>query len=63
MLEDGGGEGALSAGYAGWETDSAQAMLDSDVDAIFAQVQSGAINPQPQSGRQEILENYVNRFV
>ena len=63
MLEDGGLENALADRYAGWDTSSAKAMLDSDFDSIFATVMSGEVAPQPRSGRQEILENYVNRFV
>lgn len=63
MLEDGGLETALKDRYAGWDKNEAQKMLDSDFDSIFANVLSGSINPQPRSGRQEILENYVNRFV
>lgn len=63
MVEDGGLEDALTERYSGWDTKGAQLMLDSDFDTIFASVLSGEIAPQPQSGRQERLENYVNRFV
>ena len=63
MIEDGGLESALQERYAGWETDSAKAMLGSDLESIQARVLSEGINPAPTSGRQEILENYVNRFV
>lgn len=63
MIEDGGLDAALRDRYAGWDSDAAQNMLNSDFDSIFADVISGQINPQPRSGRQEILENYVNRFV
>ena len=63
MVEDGGLEAALRQRYAGWDSDAGKALLDSDFDAIFAQVHSGSIAPQPRSGRQEVLENYVNRFV
>ncbi len=63
MRADGGLETALQERYAGWETPAARAMLDSDFDSIFDRVLSGDIAPQPRSGRQEILENYVNRFV
>ena len=63
MVEDGGLEDALTERYSGWDTKGAQLMLDSDFDTIFASVLSGEIVPQPQSGRQERLENYVNRFV
>ena len=63
MIEDGGLEAALRDRYAGWDTPEAKAMLDSEFDAIFDKVLSGAIAPTPRSGRQEILENYVSRFV
>lgn len=63
MIEDGGLDASLAERYAGWDKPEAVALLESDFDAIFAQVMSGAINPQPRSGKQEILENYVNRFV
>lgn len=63
MLEDGGLEDALKERYAGWDSPEAQAMLNSDLDTIFDKVNAGAITPSPRSGRQEILENYVNRFV
>ncbi|NOD63787.1 MULTISPECIES: xylose isomerase [unclassified Ruegeria] len=63
MLEDGGLEQALANRYAGWKTLKGQAMLASGLDEIAARVLAEGINPQPRSGRQEILENYVNRFV
>jgi xylose isomerase len=63
MLEDGGLERALSERYAGWQSPQAQAMLASDLDSIAARVLAEGVNPEPRSGRQERLENYVNRFV
>ncbi len=63
MIEDGGLKDATADRYAGWNTAEGQAMLDSDLDAIFAKVVTGEIAPEPRSGRQEWLENYVNRFV
>ena len=63
MIEDGGLEDALAERYAGWESPEAQAMLGSSLDAIQKRVLDDGINPEPWSGRQERLENYVNRFV
>ncbi|WP_425077993.1 xylose isomerase [Ruegeria denitrificans] len=63
MMEDGGLEQALADRYAGWNTPEAQAMLTSGLDEITARVLAEDLNPKPRSGRQEILENYVNRFV
>ena len=63
MLEDGGLETALKQRYADWQTQEAQNMLASDFDQITARVLNEGINPEPKSGRQEVLEIYVNRFV
>ena len=63
MLEDGGLEEALKDRYAGWETAAAQEMLNSDLSTITQSVIKNKISPKPLSGRQEILENYVNLFV
>ena len=63
MLEDGGLETALKQRYADWQTQEAQNMLASDFDQITARVLNEGINPEPKSWRQEVLENYVNRFV
>lgn len=63
MIEDGGLESALAERYAGWQSPQAQEMLGSDLDSITARVLAEGINPQPRSGRQERLENYVSRFV
>jgi xylose isomerase len=40
-------------------------MLDGQrsMEDISARVLSGGIEPQPKSGRQEYLENVVNRYV
>ncbi|MBP7240630.1 xylose isomerase [Amaricoccus sp.] len=63
MVEDGGLEKALAARYAGWESPEARAMLTSDLETIAARVDREGLEPQPRSGRQEMLENWVNRFV
>jgi xylose isomerase len=63
MVEDGGLEKALKDRYAGWETPEAQAMLASDLETIAARVDKDGLEPSPRSGRQEMLENWVNRFV
>ena len=38
-------------------------MLNSDLALITDRVLRDSVNPEPRSGRQETLENYVNRFV
>ncbi|MBL4806469.1 MAG: xylose isomerase [Rhodobacteraceae bacterium] len=63
MIEDGGLEDAMNARYSGWDTDGAKDMMSGSLDSIFNKVVADNINPQPRSGRQEVLENYVNRFV
>ena len=63
MLEDGTLEALRAERYAGWDTPEAQAMLESDLARIANRLESDGVDPQPRSGRQEILENIVNRFV
>ncbi|SLN76632.1 xylose isomerase [Roseisalinus antarcticus] len=63
MLEDGKLEAAREARYAGWQSDTAQAMLAGDLEAAAARVEAEGIEPEPRSGRQERLENLVNRYV
>ncbi|MFO1142193.1 MAG: xylose isomerase [Amaricoccus sp.] len=63
MIEDGGLADALAERYAGWDAPEAQAMLTSDLETIAARVDKDGLDPQPRSGRQEKLENWVNRFV
>ena len=63
MLADGALEEARANRYAGWETPAAQDMLSGGLEAIAERVVAEGINPAPKSGRQEILENLVNRYV
>ncbi len=63
MLEDGKLEAARNARYAGWDTADGKALLQSDLDSITAKVLAEGLDPQPRSGRQERLENLVNRYL
>jgi xylose isomerase len=65
MIEDKALSGPLADRYAGWENTEAQAMLEGKrtLEDISARVLSQGIEPQPRSGRQEWLENVVNRYV
>jgi xylose isomerase len=65
MIEDGTFDAALADRYAGWQEREAKAMLSGkrSLEQIAARVEKQNINPQPRSGRQEYLENLVNRFV
>jgi xylose isomerase len=63
MWEDGQLEALRAARYAGWDTPHAQAMLAGDLESIADLVEIEGLSPEPRSGKQEILENLVNRFV
>jgi xylose isomerase len=65
MIEDGALGQFVEDRYAGWNTPDGEAMLKGiyDLDQIAAKVGEKAINPKPRSGKQEYLENLVNRFV
>ena len=65
MIEDKALCDPLEQRYAGWSDKTAQDMLSSQssLDAIATRVESEDINPSPVSGRQEYLENILNRYV
>ncbi|MDG1863397.1 MAG: xylose isomerase [Yoonia sp.] len=63
MLEDGKLEAARDDRYAGWETAEGKGLMASDLDKIAYKVLNNSINPAPRSGRQERLENLVNRYL
>ena len=65
MIEDKALSGPLAERYAGWQTPEAQKVLagGSSLEALEAHVLKNGVNPQPRSGRQELLENVVNRYV
>ena len=63
MVEDGHLEKALQERYEGWKSKEAQNMLNSDLTTITDNVLKNSINPEPKSGKQEKLENHINRFV
>ncbi|WIJ25337.1 xylose isomerase [Devosia sp. RR2S18] len=65
LIEDGEFDRLLDDRYAGWNQQGAAAMLKGErtLEEIAAWVEAENINPQPRSGRQEYLENLVNRFV
>ena len=63
MLDDGKLEAERDARYAGWETLEGKALMHSDLESIMTQVTAQDINPEPKSGRQERLENLVNRYL
>jgi len=65
MIEDKALSGPLEARYAGWQSPEAQAMLNGErtLEQISQRMLQNGVEPQPASGRQEILENVVNRYV
>jgi xylose isomerase len=62
MIEDGALDAEVSGRYAGWDTPEGQKLLagKTSLAAIAAGVTS---EPKPRSGRQEFLENLINRYV
>ncbi len=65
IIEDGTVDGYIDGRYSGWDDDYPRQVLDGKVslEALAAKVEKEDINPDPVSGRQEYLENQVNRFV
>lgn len=65
MIEEGTMDGELAKRYAGWDSDHSKKILDGKVslEDLESHVLQNDVNPQPRSGRQEFLENVVNRFV
>ncbi len=65
MLEQGTLAGMVEARYGGWKGDLGTAILGGTVTLadLAAKVESGEIDPQPVSGRQELLENVVNQAI
>ncbi|BAI74670.1 xylose isomerase (plasmid) [Azospirillum sp. B510] len=65
MLEDGALAKPLAERYAGWDGAEGQAILSGkrDLATLAERALTSGLNPQPRSGRQEYLENVVNRYV
>ena len=65
MLGDKALSEPLEERYAGWNSAEARAMLSGErsLEDVAARVVSDKIEPEPRSGRQEWLENVVNRYV
>jgi len=65
MIRDGVIERRIEDRYLGWSRASARAMLEGKepLEAIAARVERDGINPEPVSGRQELIELIVNRYV
>ncbi len=65
MIEDKALSQPLADRYAGWDSAEGQKLLRGEysLDQIAQWVEAKDINPQPKSGKQELLENIVNRYV
>ena len=65
MHEDKVLSGPLAERYGGWQEAEAQAMLSGarSLDEIAARGDAENLEPHPRSGKQELLENIVNRYV
>jgi xylose isomerase len=64
MIEDGKLAAHVDERYAGWSSAEGRAILNGErsLEDLASRVQSENIEPSPVSGRQEYLENLVNRY-
>ena len=65
IIEDGKLDQFVKDRYSKWDADIAQEIMSGSIDLeqIFMRVIREDINPSPKSGKQEFLENLVNRFL
>jgi xylose isomerase len=65
ILTDGKLSALVDARYAGWKQGLGKEILDRklSLEQIADRVRSGNIDPKPRSGRQEMLENVVSRYL
>jgi len=65
LIEDGELERLRTERYAGWSGELGRSILGGNaaLDLLSVRVLAGEIDPQPVSGRQEMLENVVNRAI
>ena len=65
LIADGALITPLNERYADWDQPGAKAMLDGarSLEQVTEWVETSNLDPQPRSGRQEALENIVNRYV
>ena len=65
LIEDGALERLRAERYAGWKGELGRAILSgaAPLDTLADRVHVGEIDPSPVSGRQELLENVVNRAI
>jgi xylose isomerase len=65
LIEQGTLERLRTERYAGWTSPLGRSILSgkTELEVLTASVVSGGIDPSPVSGRQELLENVVNRAI
>ena len=65
MIERGEIERLRAARYAGWDGELGRSIIAGDAlfEMLAGRVMTGEIDPAPVSGRQELLENLVNREI
>jgi xylose isomerase len=65
LLEDGKLDQFTQDRYAGWHSSKGQEILSGalTLEQLADRALSADLNPSPRSGRQEMLENLINRFV
>lgn len=65
IIEDGHLKQALDRRYAGWQGELGTRILDGGIDlaGLSDHVLDNDITPKPQSGRQEMLENLLGRYL
>jgi xylose isomerase len=64
MIEDGTLDDFVRQRYAGWGSELGRGILAGDLGLgeLAERVEQQNVDPRPRSGRQEMLENFVNRF-
>ena len=64
MMEDGALQRHVDDRYAGWDGELGRSILAGNrtLEDLAGLVEDRSLDPQPRSGRQEFLENLVNRF-
>jgi xylose isomerase len=65
LIEDGKFDALRAERYAGWNEPKAQSMLKpgASLEVIARRVADEKLDPKPRSGRQELFENLLNRYL
>lgn len=63
LIEDGRIDAIKAERYAGWDGEFGQKLAGLDLAGIADLAVSSNLDPKPRSGRQERIENLINRFI